>query len=506
MAMATMMISRMMSLSPSSSSPASSSSTPLASQSLSAPSSRSSPTNLPLRTIPGTHGWPLVGPISDRLDYFWFQGQDTFFRSRMEKHKSTVFRTNVPPSFPFFLRVNPNVIAIVDCKSFAHLFDMEIVEKKDVLVGDFMPSVNFTGNSRVCAYLDTSEPKHAQLKNFAMDILKRGSKVWVTELIGNLDKFFDTIESDISKNGSSTYLSHLQKFIFNFLCKSLVGADPAVDADIANSATFTLDIWLALQLLPTTPIRVIQPLEEIFLHSYTYPFALVSGGYQKLYNFVEQHGKDVVQRGEKEFGLSKSDSIHNLLFVLGFNAYGGFSIFLPTLLAKIASDKTGLQARLREEVRKTSGSTATRLSFDSLKDMELVNSVVYETLRLNPPVALQYARARKDFQLTSHDSIFNIEKGELLCGYQPLAMRDGKIFDDPETFKPDRFVGNGKDLLSYLFWSNGPQTGSPSESNKQCAAKDYVTQSASLILARMFQRYDSISGDSSKITAIEKAK
>ncbi|XVF21001.1 hypothetical protein REPUB_Repub12eG0053000 [Reevesia pubescens] len=345
-----------------------------------------------------------------------------------------------------------------------------------------------------------------QIKNFATDILKRGSKVWVTELLNNLDIFFDTIESEISKNDSSSYIPHLQNFIFNFLTKSLVGADPAVDPDIANSAPSTLNIWLGLQLLPTIPIRVIQPLEEIFLHSYTYPFAFVSGGYQKIYNFIEQHGKEVVERGEKEFGLSKSEAIHNLIFVLGFNAFGGFSVFLPSLFATIASDKTGLQARLREEVSRISGSTSTRLSFDSLKDMELVNSVVYETLRLNPPVAMQYARARKDFQLTSHDSVFNIKKGELLCGYQPLAMRDGKVFDEPESFKAERFVGNGKELLNYLFWSNGPQTGSPSETNKQCAAKDYVTLSASLILAHMFQRYDSISGDSAKITAVDKAK
>ncbi|KAK7839402.1 fatty acid hydroperoxide lyase [Quercus suber] len=32
------------------------------------------PTTLPLRTIPGSYGLPLLGPISDRLDYFWFQG------------------------------------------------------------------------------------------------------------------------------------------------------------------------------------------------------------------------------------------------------------------------------------------------------------------------------------------------------------------------------------------------------------------------------------------------
>ncbi|XP_039000840.1 fatty acid hydroperoxide lyase, chloroplastic-like [Hibiscus syriacus] len=129
----------------------------------------------------------------------------------MEKHNCTVFRTNFPPSFPYFSRsVNPNVIAIVDCKSFSHLFDMEIVEKKDVLVGDFMPSTEFTGDTRVCAYLDTSEPKHAQIKSFAIDILKRGSKVWVKELHVNLHKFFDAIEFYTAKEAAHP-IPHISK-------------------------------------------------------------------------------------------------------------------------------------------------------------------------------------------------------------------------------------------------------------------------------------------------------
>ncbi|KAK4484352.1 hypothetical protein RD792_006929 [Penstemon davidsonii] len=121
-----------------------------------------SPATLKKSTIPGGYGLPVIGPLADRLNYFWFQGPKKFFKSRIEKYESTVFRTNVPPSFPFFTGVNPNVVAVLDVKSFSHLFDMEIVEKANVLVGDFMPSVKFTGGVRVCAYLDTSEDKHSK--------------------------------------------------------------------------------------------------------------------------------------------------------------------------------------------------------------------------------------------------------------------------------------------------------------------------------------------------------
>ncbi|GAV69702.1 p450 domain-containing protein [Cephalotus follicularis] len=471
-------------------------------QLLSTPSQPS--TTLPLRTIPGSYGWPMLGPISDRLDYFWFQGPETFFKKRIEKHKSTVFRTNVPPSFPLFLNVNPNVVAVLDCKSFAHVFDMDLVEKKNILVGDFMPSVDFTGGVRTCAYLDTTEPQHAKLKNFAMDTLKRSSKVWVTELLANLDTMCTTFETNIAKKGTVSYLIPLQRCIFNFLVKSLVGADPATQPEIQESGYAMLDRWLALQLLPTVHIGVLQPLEELFLHSFAYPFVLVGGDYKKLYDFIETQGQEVLQRGETEFGLSKEDVIHNLLFVLGFNAFGGFSVFLPSLIAVIASDKKGLQEKLRNEVREKIGSTS--LTFDSVTRLDLVQSVVYETLRVNPPVPLVYGRARKDFRLGSYESEFDIKKGEVLCGYLKLIMKDRKVFSEPEVFKPDRFVGEGSRLLSYLYWSNGPQTGSPSEHNKQCAAKDYVVLTASMIVAYLFKRYDSFVGDSSSITAVEKAK
>lgn len=167
-----------------------------------------------------------------------------------------------------------------------------------------------------------------------------------------------------------------------------------------------------------------------------------------------------------------------------------------------------MHEELRREVREKLSNNV--LSFETVKEMDLVNSFVYETLRMSPPVPQQFGRARKDFDLSSHDAVYEIKKGELLCGFQPMVMKDPKIFENPENFVYNRFSKEkgGNELLEYLFWSNGPQVGTPgpSASNKQCAARDAVPRTAAVFLAYLFQRYDEISISSGSITALKKAE
>ncbi|GJM89983.1 hypothetical protein PR202_ga06217 [Eleusine coracana subsp. coracana] len=491
----------------------------------------------PARPIPGGYGPPLLGPLRDRLDYFWFQGPEEFFRRRAAAHGSTVFRANIPPAFPFVGggRIDPRVVAVVDAAAFRALFDPALVDKRDVLIGPYNPGVGFTGGTRVGVYLDTEEAEHERTKAFSMELLHRGARVWAAEFHAAVDDMLNAVDDELllkvkeKKNQSNEatvgFVAALQRCLFRFLCKALVGADTSADPFVDKNGFLILDAWLALQLTPTQKIGLLpQPLEEIFLHSFPLPSLLVSPFYNRLYRFVEEHGAEAVSIGEKEYGLSKKDAINNVLFVLGFNAFGGFSVFLPFLLADIGKpgDPTGLRQRLRQEVRQVllassssaaaagqgagQGESSSTIGFSAVREMPLLRSTVYEVLRMRPPVPLQFGRARNDFVLRSHhDDAFAVNKGDLLCGYQPLAMRDAKVFHRPDEFVPERFLGDqGQQLLQYLYWSNGPQTSQPDTGNKQCAAKDAVVDTACMLIAHMFRRYDDFEVDGISFTKLQK--
>ncbi|CAO2041384.1 unnamed protein product [Urochloa humidicola] len=477
-----------------------------------AASASAKPPPPPPRPIPGSYGPPVLGALRDRLDYFWFQSQDEFFRRRAAAHKSTVFRANIPPTFPFFVGIDPRVVAVVDAAAFTALFDNTLVDKRDILIGPYNPGPGFTGGTRVGVYLDTEEPEHERVKSFAMALLHRSAQSWPSELRAGVDAMLNSVEADLSKGDTANYLVPLQQCIFRFLCKAFVGADPSTDWLVDRFGFTILDIWLALQILPTQKIGLIQPLEELLIHSFPLPSFLIWPGYYLLYRFVEQHGAEAVAFAEKEHGIGKKDAINNLLFVLGFNAFGGFSVFLPFLVAKIGdpADPSKLRPRLRDEVRavmKRAGNDDVVFGFGAARnEMPLVRSTVYEMLRMKPPVPLQFGKARKDFVLRSHGgAAFQVAKGEVLCGYQPLAMRDPEVFDRPEEFMPERFLGEqGQALLQHLFWSNGPETAQPAAGNKQCAAKEVVVDTACMLAAELFRRYDDFEVEGTSFTKLVK--
>uniref|UniRef100_A0A0E0JXD4 hydroperoxide dehydratase n=1 Tax=Oryza punctata TaxID=4537 RepID=A0A0E0JXD4_ORYPU len=464
--------------------------------------SKLSPSGLPIREIPGGYGIPFFSPLRDRLDYYYFQGADEFFRSRVARHGgATVLRVNMPPG-PF-LTGDSRVIALLDARSFRVLLDDSRVDKADTLDGTFMPSLALFGGHRPLAFLDAADPRHAKIKRVVIGLAAARMHHVAPAFRAAFAAMFDAVDAGLDAGpGAVVEFNKLNmRFMLDFTCAALFGGTPPSKA-MGDAAVTKALKWLIFQLHPLAS-KVVKPwpLEDLLLHTFRLPPFLVRHEYAELTAYFAAAAAAVLDDAEKNHpGIPRDELLHNLVFVAIFNAYGGFKIFLPHIVKWLARAGPELHAKLASEVRAAvpAGGEITISAVE--KKMPLVKSMVWEALRMNPPVEFQYGRARRDMVVESHDAAYEVRKGELLFGYQPLATRDERVFDRAGEFVPDRFVATGAGggasrLLEHVVWSNGAETGTPSEGNKQCPGKDMVVAVGRLMVAEMFRRYDTFAAD-----------
>lgn len=466
-------------------------------------------TKLPVRKLPGDYGLPFIGPIKDRLDYFYNQGREEYFKSRAQKYQSTVYKGNMPPG-PF-IASNPNVVVLLDGKSFPVLFDVTKVEKKDLFTGTYMPSTDLTGGYRILSYLDPSETKHTQLKNLLFYLLKSRRDYVIPEFNSTYNNLFDSLEKDLASKGKVSFNDPGEQAAFSFLGRCYFGVDP-VDTKVGTDGPSLIAKWVLFQLAPILTLGLPAFLEEPTIHTFRLPAFLIKNDYQKLYDYFYSSGGSILDEAEK-MGISKDEACHNILFATCFNTFGGLKIFFPSILKWIGRAGVKLHTQLAEEIRSVIKSNGGKITMAALEQMPLMKSAVYEAFRIDPPVPLQYGKAKRDLVIESHDAAFEVKEGTMLFGFQPFATKDPKIFDRPEEYVPDRFMGEGEKLLKNVFWSNGPETEHPTVGNKQCAGKDFVVFISRLFVVELFRRYDSFGievgtstlGSSITITSLKRA-
>nr|WEL36418.1 allene oxide synthase [Cymbidium ensifolium] len=469
------------------------------------------PADLPLRKIPGDYGLPFIGSLKDRYAYFYSEGCDAFFRSRIRRYNSTVFRVNMPPG-PL-LSADPRVIALLDAVSFPTLFDTSAVEKRDLFTGTYMPSTELTGGYRVLSYLDPSEPLHTPLKKLLFFLLSHRRRSLIPEFRRAFGSLFSSLESELSKQGKADFGPGNDRACFDFLSRAFLGRDPA-DSPLGSDGPAIIMKWVVFQLGPLLTIGLPGIIEEATLHSFRLPPALVRADYTRLADFFRESAGPVLDEADR-LGISREEAVHNLVFSVCFNSFGGMKILFPNIVKWLGRAGGQLHARLAAEVRAAVRSNAGEIGMRMIEEeMPLVKSIVYEALRIDPPVPMQYGKAKRDLLIRSHDAAFEVKAGDVLFGYQPFATKDPRVFDRAEEFVGDRFVGEeGERLLRYVVWSNGPETEGPTLENKQCAGKDFVVLVARLLVIELFLRYDSFEievgssalGSSVKLTSLKKA-
>lgn len=101
----------------------------------------------------------------------------------------------------------------------------------------------------------------------------------------------------------------------------------------------------------------------------------------------------------------------------------------------LANDPNGLQEKLRKEIDHIIGDDVPNL--DHRANCHFVSSFINESLRFRTPIGLTLPhKALQDAQIGQ----FNIMKGTVVIGSAYKCCRDERLFDDPDEFKPDRFL------------------------------------------------------------------
>jgi hydroperoxide dehydratase len=311
----------------------------------------------------------------------------------------------------------------------------------------------------------------------------------IPEFKASYTELFTSLEKDLALKGKANFVAANDQAAFNFLARAWFGTEPA-QTSLGLDGPGLVSKWVLFNLGPVLSLGLPKYLEDLTIHSFRLPPSMIKKNYQRLYDFFYASSSFLLDEAEN-LGISREEACHNLLFSTCFNSFGGMKILFPNMMKWLGRAGAKLHAQLAEEIRSVVQSDGGNVTMRGMEQMPLMKSAVYEALRIEPPVPLQYGKAKRDLIIESHDAAFEVKEGELLFGFQPFATKDPKIFTRAEEFVADRFIGEGEELLKHVLWSNGPETEKPTLGNKQCAGKDFVVLVARLLVVELFLRYDS---------------
>ncbi|XP_050683809.1 cytochrome P450 9e2-like isoform X7 [Leptidea sinapis] len=149
-----------------------------------------------------------------------------------------------------------------------------------------------------------------------------------------------------------------------------------------------------------------------------------------------------------------------LFFIGGFET---ISIGMSFTLYELALHPE-VQERLAQEIKETHSKSEGKLDFDLIQNMQYLDMVISEVLRLWPPGILLDRICCKDYNMGKPNKYekrdFILRKGDLIAIPVFSIHRDAKYFPEPEKFNPERFSDENKHLINsmtYMPFGFGPR-------------------------------------------------
>ncbi len=138
---------------------------------------------------------------------------------------------------------------------------------------------------------------------------------------------------------------------------------------------------------------------------------------------------------------------------------------------------TGVEAKLHDELRETLGGRAPTMA--DLPGLRYADAVVKESTRLYPPVWGFGREALQDCEIGG----FRVPTGTQVVVSPWVMHRDERYFENPETFRPKRWLDGSTDVLpkyAYFPFGGGPRL---------CIGSGFAKMEAVLLLATIAQRF-----------------
>lgn len=168
-----------------------------------------------------------------------------------------------------------------------------------------------------------------------------------------------------------------------------------------------------------------------------------------------------------------------IFFFAGFDTTSSFLSFAAHEIAVNPEVKEKLQEEIDELARKTNGNP----SYEDIKNMQYMEAVLSEVLRLHNVAFTLDRVCVKEFQLPpAKDGAppVTMKPGDLIW-FSPFSLqRDNEYFDDPFTFRPERFL-KGDIPSAYMPFGIGP---------RMCIGNRFAFLEAKLLMFYLLSRCD----------------